>query len=82
MQIVQKVHSQDLAAVCENTVHMVYFVHFAGGGGDRDPKGNSLWLLPSGPDQVGEAFARDLRPPYRFPARRDQGPLPGAREPR
>jgi hypothetical protein len=30
-------------------------------GGDRDPKGNSLWLLPSGPDQVGEAFARDLR---------------------
>src|SRR5690606_3581339 len=29
-------------------------------GGDRDPKGNSLWLLPSGPDQVGEAFARDL----------------------
>ena len=31
------------------------------GGGDRDPKGNSLWLLPSGPDQVGEAFARDLQ---------------------
>jgi len=26
-----------------------------------DPKVNSLWLLPSGPDQVGEAFAR---PPH------------------
>ena len=31
---------------------------------DRDPKGNSLWLLPSGPDQIGEAFARDLRGRY------------------
>ena len=28
------------------------------GGGDwRDPKGISLWLLPSGPDQIGEASA-------------------------
>ena len=35
-----------------------------GGSGDRDPKGNSLWLLPSGPDQIGEAFARDLRGRY------------------
>lgn len=26
----------------------------------HDPKGNSLWLLPSGPDQVGEAFARTI----------------------
>ena len=34
-------------------------------GGDRDPKGNSLWLLPSGPDQIGETFARDLHPQYR-----------------
>ena len=24
----------------------------------RDPERNSLWLLPSGPDQVGEASAR------------------------
>ena len=31
------------------------------GSRDRDPKGNSLWLLPSGPDQIGEAFARDLQ---------------------
>jgi len=23
-----------------------------------------LWLLPSGPDQVGEAFARDLQGRY------------------
>ena len=34
-------------------------------GGDRDPKGNSLWLLPSGPDQIGETFARDLHLQYR-----------------
>ena len=24
----------------------------------RDPERNSLWLLPSGPDQIGEASAR------------------------
>jgi len=28
-------------------------------GGHR-PKRDSLWLLPSGPDQVGEAFARAI----------------------
>src|SRR5690606_2293445 len=47
-------------------------------GGDRDPKGNSLWLLPSGPDQVGEAFARDLQGQYRGLRRRNQG-LPRGR---
>ncbi len=30
----------------------------------RDPERNSLWLLPSGPDQVGEASARAGSEPY------------------
>jgi len=34
-------------------------------GDQHDPKGNSLWLLPSGPDQIGETSARtDLRGRY------------------
>src|SRR5690606_5406790 len=41
----------------------------------RDPEVNSLWLLPSGPDQVGEASAHaDLRALYRSAEPRTQAP--------